>query len=588
MNKISSKERKNKNSYKLNKKLVNEDKRLQKQLNINSFNIIELNEEEISPENDPDLNIFSEREIQRIKKKAISIEEYYSNGPEDAKISENCFNCLMNNFRANELLYFSKRKDLLTYLKYCFYFLKNILFLDYHTYIKNRFDLDKCDINYLNGWKFFIPKTVCRACFLQIINMEHLFANLKTIFSDIDINLSSRNLRRNRSHFSPRLRTSHSVRRVNNNHHNVNTEEGKNIIVIPKKECKIKIKNSKNNQNITYDDKKGVISIKKDILGDIGILPKKWDNFNKSKKSKSKKNNSEFSSEISEHKEEKGLTEIKIKSKDYLFESKENKKSIDKKRVKNNNNNSIKDLALKNDNNTEELSGNIGKKNIAEIQKTQNINSNDNDNNNNDINKNNSIKDNLFSNYYSKNSNYQDIKEKIGNSNPKNKNVFNICHEILNVKNMTNKIVMKLDHKLKSMKETIVYTIICMEDFKDKLYNSINYNPNIISFAINNYEQYFKGLIYENDKARKAYKEIIVKVKNESIPSICNNILYLKEQEKLEEEELKQLDEMEKNLNEYLQKIEIMEKSYEECINNYFSNFIYFFKLLKEITDTFA
>ena len=583
MNKISSKETKNKNSYKLIKKLVNDDKRLQKQLNINSFNIIELNEEEISPENDPDLNIFSEREIQRIKKKAISIEEYYSNGPEDAKITENCFNCLMNNFRPNELLYFSKRKDLLTYLKYCFYFLKNILFLDYHTYIKNRFDLDKCDINYLNGWKFFIPKTVCRACFLQIINMEHLFGNLKTIFSDIDINLASRNLRRNRSHFNPRLRTNHSARRDSNSNHNANTEEGKNIIVIPKKESKVKNKNSKNNQNIIYDDKKGVISIKKDILGDIGMLPKKWDNNNKSKKSKSKKNNSEFNSEISEHKEEQSLHEIKIKTKDYLFDSNENKKVADKKRAKSNNDNHKKKYTIKIDNNIKELTENNDKKNNDEIQKNKSNNSNDND-----MNKNNSIKDNLFPNYNTKNINYEEIKEKIGNYTPKNKTIFNICHEILTVKSMTNKIVIKLDHKLKSMKEIIIYTIISIGDFKDKLYNSLNFNPNIIPFAINNYEQYFKGLIYENDKARKAYKEIIVQVKNESIPSIYKNILYLKEEEKLEEEDLKQLDEMEKILNEYLQKIEIMEKRYEETINNYFINFLYFFKLLKEIADIFA
>ena len=586
MNKIYSKETKNKNSYKLIKKLVNDDKRLQKQLKINSFNIIELNEEEITPENDPDLNIFSQREIQRIKKKAISIEEYYSNGPEDAKISENCFNCLMNNFRPNELLYFSKRKDLLTYLKYCFYFLKNILFLDYHIYIKNKFDLDKCDINYLNGWKFFIPKTVCRACFLQIINMKHLFANLKTIFSDIDINFASRNLRRNRSHFIPRLRASHSARRESNNNHNANTEEEKNIIVIPKKESKVKNKNSKNNHNIIYDDKKGIISIKKDILGDIGILPKKLDNNNKSKKSKSKKNNSEFNSEKSEYKEEQSLHEIKIKSQDYLFDSSENQKLSDKKRAKNNNDNNKKKQIFKNDNNIKESTENNEKKNNDEIQKTKSNNSNDND-----INKNNSIKDNLIPNYYSKNTNYQEIKEikeKIGNCNPINKNIFNICHEILNVKNITNKIVIKLDHKLKSMKEIIIYTIISIGDFKDKLYNSMNFNPNIISYAINNYEQYFKGLIYENDKARKAYREIIIKVKNESIPSIFKNILYLKKEEKLEEEDLKQLDEMEKILSEYLQKIEIMEKRYEETINNYFINFLYFFKLLKEITDTFA
>jgi hypothetical protein len=49
----------------------------------------------------------------------------------------------MNGFQANELLYFVKRKDLLIYLKYCFYFLKNILFIDKQIYIKNKYDLDK-------------------------------------------------------------------------------------------------------------------------------------------------------------------------------------------------------------------------------------------------------------------------------------------------------------------------------------------------------------------------------------------------------------------------------------------------------------
>ena len=62
----------------------------------------------------------------------------------------------------------------------------------------------------------------------------------------------------------------------------------------------------------------------------------------------------------------------------------------------------------------------------------------------------------------------------------------------------------------------------------------------------------------------------------------------MQEEFKLEKEDLKQLDEMERNLKDYLQKIEIMEKKYEESINNYFGNFIYFLQLLKEITDTFA
>ena len=41
--------------------------------------------------------------------KAQAIEGYYLGKGEDTKINENCFNCLMNDFQANELLYFCKR-----------------------------------------------------------------------------------------------------------------------------------------------------------------------------------------------------------------------------------------------------------------------------------------------------------------------------------------------------------------------------------------------------------------------------------------------------------------------------------------------
>ena len=118
---------------------------------INGFNIIQLNEEEINLDFFSDLQNLPEKEITRIKKKAQSIEEYYIGKGKDSKINENCFNCLMNNFHENELLYFAKRKDLLTYLKYCFYFMKKILFTDNQIYTENKYDLDKCDIHYLSG-----------------------------------------------------------------------------------------------------------------------------------------------------------------------------------------------------------------------------------------------------------------------------------------------------------------------------------------------------------------------------------------------------------------------------------------------------
>ena len=331
MNKISYKPTKNRNNHKLALKESSKDNKLLKQIQINNYNIIELNEEEINLDNEPDINIFSEREKLKLKKKATQIEEYYSKKTEDANISENCFNCLMNNFKPNELLYFSKRKDLLAYLKYCFYFLKKILFLDKQIYIENRYDLDKCDANYLNGWKFFIPKTVCRACFLQIINTEHLFGNLKNIFSDIDPYMASKSVHRNRSHFNYRTRNSRSMNRINKNRNyelngNGNELDDKIKNIIPEKESnKMNIKkpkyNSKNNHNICYNDKKGLISIKREILEKIENLVDKEDENIKNNKNQNKEVINGFNSELNNQNDEYSVTEIKIKVNEYITES---------------------------------------------------------------------------------------------------------------------------------------------------------------------------------------------------------------------------------------------------------------------------
>ena len=184
MNKICPKPVKCSRYNKLTKRLFDYNK-YQKHLMLNGFNIIELNEEVSNILSFKDLNIFSEEELFKMKKKANSIENYYANKSDDSIINVNCFICLLNGFTSNELLYFNRKKDLLIYLNYCFYFLKNILFLDNNIYLKNRYDLEKSNLNYLIGWKFYIPKTVCRSCFLKIINMEDLFSNLKNIFIDI-------------------------------------------------------------------------------------------------------------------------------------------------------------------------------------------------------------------------------------------------------------------------------------------------------------------------------------------------------------------------------------------------------------------
>ena len=357
MNKISYREIKNRNKSKFAVKGSSKDNKLQKHLKINNFDIIELNEEEITPEFEANINNLSEREIERIKKKATTIEEYYSSKSEDINIKENCFNCLMSNFKPNELLYFSKRKDLLTYLKYCFYFLKNILFLDNQIYIENKYDLEKCDANYINGWKFFIPKTVCRGCFLQIINTEHLFGNLKTIFTDIDQHILTKNTYRNRSHYnSNRLRNIHSVKRnsISRNLDINENGEGKNKIIIEEKEnIDIKIKNkiikynSKSNNNISYDDKNRLISIKKDILGEVGSLISK-----KEENKKIKRNNKKISeynnNESNNSNDEQSVTEIKIKANEFIGEG--NISASQNKKEKNNKENKNKESIIKDEN----------------------------------------------------------------------------------------------------------------------------------------------------------------------------------------------------------------------------------------------
>ena len=121
--------------------------------------------------------------------------------------------------------------------------------MDNQIYIENKYDLEKYDPNYINWWKFFIPKTVCRGCFLQIINAEHLFANLKTIFTYIVPNIISKILSRNRTLFNSRARYIHSVKRntiSRNFDTNENGENSKNKIIISEKEdngYKIKITN---------------------------------------------------------------------------------------------------------------------------------------------------------------------------------------------------------------------------------------------------------------------------------------------------------------------------------------------------------
>ena len=522
------------------------DDTLHKEQTLNGFNVIELNEEEINLDMFSDLTNLSEREIDRIKKKAQSIEGYYLGKGEDAKINENCFNCLMKDFQANELLYFAKRKDLLIYLRYCFYFLKKILFIDNQIYTENKYDLDKCNTNYLNGWKFFIP--------------EHLFGNLKTIFSDVDVSSFRRNFRRNRSHLNPRIRIGHSIQK----NENENKEQPKKRGFASNLKRKTFKKNFKNNKNITFDDKNGLILLKKNILSeDLVENLKENDKKNKFLGKKKKPGEKIFGEQM--------VTEIKIKTKEFLNGT----------------------LAMKEANNGEKnnlIKNNKDIKTDASEKTIENTNIN-----NSDIIHNNKISINMRNISPLENTNQniinnkEDINHLIAN---KEKIPINIFHDIMISKGMNNKTVLKLYYKLDTFLNLIYNALIDVSFFREKLNNTLNLNPIIIANLgpgnLSKYERNYRIFYNQLFKDRKEFEEIFKKIKNDSIASIAKNLSKLKEQTNLKEEEIKTLDEMKQSLDGYTNQINELEKKYNFQIKNYFTDFNCFLNLIGEIKESFA
>jgi hypothetical protein len=404
--------------------------------------------------------------------------------------------------------------------------------------------------------------------------MEHLFGNLKNIFSDVDPYKITKNFQRSRSHANIRSRIGHSIHRINSSRtleKKENESERKNKIIIPKKDIKKKSKNSrytKNNLNISYDTKTRMLSIKRDILGEVGNFEQKNTNGKKAKKNSDKKK------DLNNGIDEQSVTEIKIKVNESTGEGNlsgnKNKKNIENKTKQNNQNKYIS----KNEN----IINKKDENNFSEIVSDTNANS--------DINfkKNNNNSQNGISmsngNSIKKNNNGFEIKS---NNSSKTKKIMNIYSEILNVKSMSNKMVMKFYYDSSNLKLMLYNTLLFIDDFKCKLYNTMNINPSFISYGIAQYEPHFNKLYNESFKAKKEYEDIFKKIKNQSIPSISKNISTLKEKEKdkLLDEEKKDLDNLEMILNEFIQNMNEMELKYEETITKFFNCFKCFFDLIK-------
>ena len=565
MNRILRRDIKNTKFQKLSKRSSSRRNALHAQETINGFNIIELNEVEINSDIISDLPDLSENDIIRIKKKAQEIETYYLGKGDDIKINENCFNCLMKDFQPNELLYFPKRNDLLSYLRYCFYFLKKTLFLDNQIYTDNKYDLDKCDTNYLTGWKFFIPKTMCKACFLHMINMEHLFGNLKTIFSDVDATSFKKHFRRNRSQLNSRMRKENILDKIEQ-------EIPKRKVLgnsQKRKKFRYSIKNKNNNNNILYDDKNKSIVFKKNILKEEFLdISKDKKEVGIKKKFIGKKKNRDGHM----HKEQL-VTEIKIKNNEFMNE---NNLLMKEKNDEINPDKKIKTIIF--ENSREPINNNLNNLSNIDFLKNNKISLNMKNilitENNNNINKN-GTPDNIIQNI------------------SKEKKIANIYQEIMVNKGMNNKIVMKLFFKLERLHYLLKYLIYDVGDFRLRLQNTIiNLNPiiltNLLANKLSLYLNDFRFLYNQVFKNWKEFEETLKRIKNDSIPTIAKNLNKLKEEPLLKEEEIKMLDELSKTLDDYVIKTNELDKKYDEQNKDFFTNFICFMNLIEEIKKIFS
>ena len=267
---LSKANKNNNNIISIPFKSFSENECNQKIIKFNGFNIIELNEDENNNnsineislnEFENDLEMIPQKEIRRLMNISNKIENYFEkkglNNIEDGT----CFKCRIKYSNSKDLLYFLNRKELLSYLKYCFCFLKKIVFINHQNYVNNKYDLEKCNSNYLINWKFFIPKVMCRICFMEVINMNNLFGNLKTIFSDIDkIDLDRH---KNRG-FVSNFRRNHRRKK-------------KRILSLKINDSKKSKNNKPINENIIISNNKNRIIIKKSILNrlDLSFLSKK-------------------------------------------------------------------------------------------------------------------------------------------------------------------------------------------------------------------------------------------------------------------------------------------------------------------------
>ena len=238
---------------------------------IDGFSVIEINEENKDLFQFEDIPDIETKNDFLLKKKANIVENYYMNYSDEELFNVHCSKCYMNGFHKNELLYFKDRKTLIYYLKYCFIFLKKSLFMNHTIYMNNIYDLFEIDHTYFIGFHFLIPKTICKSCFIQLINKEYLLSRLKNEISDFDqrsdcveispkknINLLQKKRKRNEGKKNSEKKNKEPINDNEEGESSVKSIQISPIIIplsnkhTPKKKTKDKKKDIKEEHNIPY------------------------------------------------------------------------------------------------------------------------------------------------------------------------------------------------------------------------------------------------------------------------------------------------------------------------------------------------
>jgi hypothetical protein len=283
--------------------------------NFHENHIIEINEKN-STNHETSQNNTGIVEMSRMKAK--NIEDYYTSKFGLTTIKENCFKCLMTDFLSNELLYFNSRKDLFNYIKYCFANKNKLLFTNEDIYKQNKANFFSVNSSFINGWRFFIPKTICKGCFMDVINMKYLISYIKNIFSDTERDSLCRTNYRNYALFSPRFRAAFSLRsRSRNSRRSRSINRNNNFRNRKKSENNSDKKNSKNekiyNLAVRYDERKRSLIIEKKVLDQSVIELLNRNKLFAQKNKNTKKDTNSKNNEIKESNEITNCIELQDK-----------------------------------------------------------------------------------------------------------------------------------------------------------------------------------------------------------------------------------------------------------------------------------